>query len=185
MNKWLSILIVAGVLSSGCTSTAAPGNPSPTVEQPGSSTPVETSPSEPLITPTNIPVSSIVVNTLAPTANSLSPTAEQTQPGGNELNHGKVYLDKVEVLMEGNDPARPMIRLQGSLPTPCDKLQVDVGKPDSENRIQVQVYSEIDPNQMCAQVLVPFTKNVSLENLPAGKYTVWVNGKQAGNIDMP
>jgi len=185
MNKWLSILIVAGVLSSGCTSTAVPGNPSPTIEQPGSSTPVETGQTVPLTTPTNTLIPSIVVNTPAPTANSLSPTTEQTQPGGNGLTQGEVYLDKVDVLMEGNNPARPMIRLQGSLPTPCNKLQVDIGKPDPENRIQVQVYSEVDPNQMCAQVLVPFTKNVPLENVEKGKFTVWVNGKQVGNIGLP
>jgi hypothetical protein len=130
-------------------------------------------------------VPSIVANTPAPTANSLPPTPEQTQPGENGLTHGDVYLDKMEILMQGSNPALPMIRLQGSLPTPCNKLQVDVGKPDPDNRIQVQVYSQVDPNQICAQVLVPFTKSVPIENLTTGKYTVWVNGKQAGNIDMP
>jgi hypothetical protein len=189
MKKWITFLIVVGILLGGCTGgavTAAPEVNSPTPVPPGSPTPVEANTtSAPSVVPDNSSMPSAAVNTPVPTANLLPATPVQTQPGGKGLTHADVYLDKVEVLMQGSNPVQPMLNLQGSLPTPCNKLQVEVGKPDSDNRIQVQVFSQVDPNQICAQVLVSFTKSVPLGNLSSGKYTVWVNGEQSGNIDMP
>ncbi len=186
MKQRISYLMVLGILlSAGCTGPAAQANPTPTFEQPASSTPVVVNPTEPLAASTNTLMPSSIPITPAPTANLILPTQQQTQSGENGLTNSDVYLDKVEVIMQGSAPMRPTLQLQGSLPTPCNKLQIIVGKPDASNLIKVQVTSQVDPNQMCAQVLVPFTKSVPIENLSSGKYTVWVNGKQAGNIDMP
>jgi len=185
MKQWISILIVSGILLSGCTSTATLENNTPTRELFASSTPTVAAPTETLTLLTNTPVPSIQAITPVPTANLLQPTPEQTQSGANGLTHNNVYLDKVEVLLTGKNPAQPTIRLQGSLPTPCDKLQIEIGKPDSNNQIQVQVYSLSDPNQICAQVLVPFAQSAPIKNLGTGKYSVFVNGNHAGDIVVP
>jgi hypothetical protein len=186
LKIWISILSIFGILLGGCTSTSSPQNSTATRQLLASSTPTGIGPTETLISPTTTPVPTTLADTAVPTANLL-PTSqpEQTQPAGNGLIQNDVYLDKVELVMSGSHPAQPTIRLQGTLPTPCNKLQVDVGKPDSSNKIQVQVYSQIDPTQMCAQVLVPFTQDVPIKNLSSGSYSVWVNGKQAGKIDVP
>ena len=184
--KWISILSIFGIMLGGCTSNSSPQNNTASTQLLVSSTPTETGPTETLISPTTMLVPTTLADTAVPTA-ILLPTSqpEQTQPAGNGLIQNDVYLNKVEVVMSGSHPAQPTIRLQGSLPTPCNKLHVDVGKPDSSNKIQVQVYSQIDPGQMCAQVLVPFTQDVPIKNLSSGSYSVWVNGKQAGIIDVP
>jgi hypothetical protein len=55
--------------------------------------------------------------------------------------------------------------------------------PDDQNQIQVEVYSVIDPEQMCIQVLEPLEANIGLGSFPSGHYTVFVNGEQVGEFD--
>ena len=186
VKGWIFSWIVIGALLNGCTSTAVMEKNTATVQAQASFTPAGTNSTATLTIPTYTLMPSIMAATPTPTT-VLIPTLqkESTQPGMNGLIRSEVYLEQVEVSMSGNNPVQPMIRLKGSLPTPCNKLQVDIGKPDPKNQIQVDVYSLIDPNQICAQVIVPFTQNVPLKDLSKGKYTVWVNGIQAGDINVP
>ena len=80
-------------------------------------------------------------------------------------------------------PVQIMLALKGSLPTPCNQLRVVDNPPDKQNRIQVEVYSVLDPEQMCAQVLEPFEANIGLGSFPRGHYSVWVNGEMVGEFD--
>jgi hypothetical protein len=72
--------------------------------------------------------------------------------------------------------------LQGALPTPCNQLRVIARSPDEQNRIQVDVYSVVDPSQVCAQVLEPLDANIGLGSFPTGHYSVWVNGEMVGEF---
>jgi hypothetical protein len=47
----------------------------------------------------------------------------------------------------------------------------------------VDVYSLVNPSQVCVQVLEPFEESIDLGTFPAGHYTVWVNGDIAGEFD--
>ncbi|RLD09540.1 MAG: hypothetical protein DRI56_03970 [Chloroflexota bacterium] len=97
--------------------------------------------------------------------------------------HGQVYLDASEVtLTKGGEV---MLRLIGSLPTPCHKLRALIAEPDAENKIIVNIYSVSDPSGMCVQVLAPFDEDVPLGAFEAGEYTVWVNGEQVGVFQSP
>jgi hypothetical protein len=49
----------------------------------------------------------------------------------------------------------------------------------------VEVYSLVDPDVACIQVLEPFQQGINLGSLPQGSYTVYVNGEQVGEIDAP
>ena len=73
--------------------------------------------------------------------------------------------------------------LAGDLPTPCNQLRAKINPPDTENKIVVDVYSVVDPNQVCVQVLEPFEASIDLGAFPTGHYTVWVNGEMAGEFD--
>ena len=186
VKGWIFFWIVVGTLLNGCTSTAVMEKKTTTVQAQASSSPAITTSTATLVLPTYTLMPTIVAATTTPST-VLIPTLqkESTRPGMNGSTRSDVYLEQVDVFMSENNPVQPMIRLKGTLPTPCNKLQIDIGKPDPKNQIQVDVYSLINSNQICAQVIIPFTQNVPIKDLSSGKYTVWVNGKQAGDINVP
>jgi hypothetical protein len=105
------------------------------------------------------------------------------QPGDTTLTRGTVIIDSAEILVMESDPVQIMLTLAGSLPTPCNQLRVVNHEPDEQNRIHVDVYSVIDPGQICIQVEEPFEANFGLGSFPSGHYTVWVNGEMVGDFD--
>jgi len=105
------------------------------------------------------------------------------QRDDGKLTRGNVYIDRSELLIMESYPVQIALVLQGSLPTPCNQLRVIAKPPDEQNRIQVEVYSVIDPGQVCVQVLEPFETNIGLGSFPTGHYTLWVNAEQVGEFD--
>ena len=103
--------------------------------------------------------------------------------GGQGMLRGHAFPDVMELNSEPGAPAKVSLLIKGDLPTPCHILQLDMAAPDGENRIQIEVYSLVDPYNMCAQVLVPFEQVLVLGNFSAGKYSVWVNGEKVGEFD--
>jgi hypothetical protein len=75
-----------------------------------------------------------------------------------------------------------MLNLKGTLSTPCHHLRAKVNQPDAENRIQVEVYSIHDPDEICIQMLEEYETNIPLGSFPDGSYTIWVNGEQVGEF---
>ncbi len=112
-----------------------------------------------------------------------TPLADFPTPARSTLQRGNAYLDSTELLTLESYPLQFTLVLKGSLPTPCNDLRVDVKPPDAENRIDVDVYSESNPDRMCAQVLKPFEENFSLGSFPTGHYTLWVNGELVAEFD--
>jgi hypothetical protein len=107
------------------------------------------------------------------------------QPGDAQLLRGNVYLDSAQLLVLESYPPQYRLALTGSLPDPCHSLRVQPAAPDAENRILVDVYALADPSAVCIQMLKPFTVSVPLvvDGLPAGHYTVWVDGEKVGEFD--
>jgi hypothetical protein len=99
------------------------------------------------------------------------------------LTQDNVYLDHSELSIMESYPIQVALVLQGSLPTPCHQLRAIANPPDEQNRIQVQVYSLIDPTQICIQVLEPFEANIALGSFPSGHHSLWVNGELVGEFD--
>jgi len=101
---------------------------------------------------------------------------------GNMTREG-LFIDHSEVLVMESYPVQIVLVLQGSLPTPCNQLRVIARPPDDGNRIQVDVYSVVDPSQVCTQVLEPLEANVGLGSFLPGHYSVAVNGEPVGEFD--
>ena len=98
---------------------------------------------------------------------------------------GPVYLEDCGILQEGSCPVKVKLNLKGALPTPCHKLRVNIADPDDQNRIQIEVYSILEPaDAICAQVLAPFEKLVPLGSFYDGEYSVWVNGQMVGKFGL-
>lgn len=95
------------------------------------------------------------------------------------LLRGNVFLTATDVLVLESYPPRYVLILRGALPTPCHQLRIRVQPPDAKGNVQIEVYSVVDGNQICIQVLKDFEVQYPLE-LGAGEYTFWVNGKKVG-----
>jgi hypothetical protein len=106
-------------------------------------------------------------------------------PGDEALARSNVELETAEVLTLESWPPQYMLHLAGWKGNPCAQLRVEVADPDAQNRIEVEVYTVVDPAAVCIQVLESFKVNVPLGSLDGGAYSVWVNGQQVAEIVAP
>jgi len=105
------------------------------------------------------------------------------QPGDVNFSRGNVFIEEMGLLIRESFPPQITLGISGNLPTPCHQLRAVISVPDTENKINVEVYTVVDPNMMCTQVLKPFQENIELVTPPTGHYSVWVNGELAGEFD--
>lgn len=102
--------------------------------------------------------------------------------GDESMSRGEVYIDSLSILVLESFPPQYQLQVQGYLPTPCHQLRAIVDEPTIDSEIHVQVYSVVDPNMACIQVLEPFEVNIPLGSYVRGSYTVFVNGEEVGKI---
>lgn len=125
---------------------------------------------------TSPPVDSMPTN--EPSTNPLAP-----QPGDADLSRGEVYINEASLIIRESFPPQISVTITGDLPTPCNQLRAEIHPPDSENKVLLEGYSLVDPDQICVQVLEPFEESINLGTFPTGHYTVWVNDQMAGEFD--
>lgn len=162
MKYFAPVLLVFSLLLSACASTAdesAVSYPNPSEQN------------------TSYPNPSYPNTSIMPPSNEYSP-----QPDDAALDRGEAYIDISDVLTLESFPLQFMLHLAGNLPTPCNTLRVVAYPPDAENKINVDVYSLSDPDQICTQVLQPFDVNIPLGSFPEGKYSIWVNDEMIAEI---
>jgi hypothetical protein len=116
-------------------------------------------------------------------ANEPPPNPFSAKPDDAKLVRQKAFVQESDVVIRESYPPQISVNLSGDLPTPCNQLRVDIGKPTSDNKINIDVYSVIDPNIMCTEVVQPFEESISMGVFPAGHYSVFVNGELAGEFD--
>lgn len=113
-----------------------------------------------------------------PRVNAFSP-----KPGDDKLSRGNVHINEKSLVIRESYPPQISLSINGDLPTPCHELRAEIASPDPENKIVVEVYSVVDPDLACTQVLEPFEEFIDLGTFSPGHYTVWVNGELAGEFD--
>jgi hypothetical protein len=124
---------------------------------------------------TNTPTSTDSTNAIS---NALAP-----RPEDSALTRGPVYLDSTDLLTMESFPLQFALGLKGNLPTPCHQLRISSNGPDAQNQIHLDVYSVVDPNVVCAEVLEPFELNFPLGSYPSGHYILFVNEAQVAEFD--
>lgn len=160
--RYKIVLLLAALLLTSC--TINPGQTSEPADIPPD-TAVTSPPLDDL--PTNKPME----NPFAP------------QPNDAKLTRGIVFIEESGLLIRESYPPQISLGLSGNLPNPCHQLRAEIGNPSSENKIHVNVYTVVDPNRMCTEVLKPFQENIDLGTFPSGHYSVWLNGELAGEFD--
>lgn len=94
----------------------------------------------------------------------------------------EAFVERSEILVMESYPPQFALSVSGSLPTPCHQLRVAIDEPDQENRIQIRIYSVVDPGEVCVQVLESFDENIPLGTPPPDYYKVFINGEEIGEI---
>jgi inhibitor of cysteine peptidase len=86
-------------------------------------------------------------------------------------------VDSVDVLTLESFPVQINVQVQGNLPDGCTELQEPL-VTQTDNTFTVVLGTVRPAEAMCTQALVPYETSVPLdvEGLPAGEYTVIVNG---------
>ncbi len=107
------------------------------------------------------------------------------QPGDGSLARGGVEIVKAEAAVTAGSPAQVQLKISYFTPTPCHQFRLVVSKPDAGKRIDIQAYSLMKTGQVCTlmRLATPSVANLDLGSLPAGHYTVWINGSQATEFD--
>ena len=115
-----------------------------------------------------------------------SPPSEPV-PGQGEWSRGEAFVNDAQLAIAESFPIQVAIEIQGDLPTPCNRLMVEISEPDADNHINIEVYSLVNPAETCIAVIEPFSERVSLppELLVDGTYSVFVNGTLVGEFTYP
>lgn len=156
--RQLIILVIVATLVTACAPmpTNVPGPDSPVVNPTDNGNPTQTQPAMPSYVP---------------------------QPNDINLSRASAFVDEMGLLIRESYPPQITLGISGNLPTPCHQLRANINPPDTENKIKVEVYTVVDPNMICTQVLKPFQENIELGTFPSGHYSVWVNEELAGEFD--
>jgi putative hemolysin len=94
---------------------------------------------------------------------------------------GPAQIDEVTVQMLESFPVQVEVLIRGSLPNSCTQIdKLDQRFDPEENIFWIEITTVRTTDDACAQALVPFEDTVPLDvyGLPAGTYTVDVNGKR-------
>jgi len=95
---------------------------------------------------------------------------------------GLATVESVEIERQELLTSSVSVRVQGTLPDACTEIgQINQGRDMANDRLWVEIMSSRPADMACAEVVTPFAETVPLdvERLPAGTYTVDVNGVTA------
>jgi inhibitor of cysteine peptidase len=97
--------------------------------------------------------------------------------GGSEYVYGTATVETIDVLILESFPVQVKVVAQGHLPDSCTEIN-EAKTEKKENSFNIDISTRRPKDAICAQVLVPFNRTISLDaqGLKAGNYTVNVNG---------
>lgn len=101
-------------------------------------------------------------------------TPPTTDVNLDDLPHAPIFVGRRELHMDG-DIGR--LGLAGDLPTPCHTPMWTV--EHGAGRIDVEVWTVVEPDLVCSQVLQPFDIEISLGEI-TGAATVFLDGEEIG-----
>jgi len=106
---------------------------------------------------------------------------ESPEPKGDgEFIHGEAVVEKVEIMFLESFPLQVHVTAVGYLPDPCTDIEeVFIERQGTHFEVLITTLREADV--MCIQVIEEFEQIIPLDvyELPAGDYTVAVNGIEA------
>ena len=80
------------------------------------------------------------------------------------------------------NPIRAELNILGSMPSVCNELRVKFNPPDETYKVDIEIYSLVNPNVNCDNVFQQFKTTILLGLYSQGQYTVWVNDAYVGDF---
>lgn len=125
-------------------------------------------------------VSSFLATVLLVSTAGVSTIASEPTTATGDPN--PVYLDSTQILYLESYPVQVNLLVRGSLPTPCHQPLYEVR--DLGDSIDVLLWSQTDPDQICIQVLEPFELVIPLGSFESADMPVFLNGEKVGQIEI-
>ncbi len=105
-------------------------------------------------------------------------------PDEDKMIRGGISPGSAEIIMLESFPVQVILNISGMLPTPCNLPRAEVSEPDAENNIHVEMWTLVEPDAICIQVLQPFEVNIPLGSYESGSYTVYLNDNEVGEFSL-
>ena len=105
-------------------------------------------------------------------------------PDEEKMIRGDISAGSAEIIMLESYPVQVVLQVSGMLPTPCNMPRAEVTGPDADNNIYVEMWTLLEPDAVCIQVLQPFEVNIPLGSYESGSYTVYLNDKEVGEFSL-
>lgn len=111
----------------------------------------------------------------------ITPTAQPTPtlaPTPALPEEGLATVDSIELMIMESFPVQVSVRARGDLPDGCTEID-QIESTRNGDAFQVTIATLRAADAVCTEALVPFDETISLDvvDLPAGTYTVDVNGR--------
>ena len=103
------------------------------------------------------------------------PSNGDSDDGDNQLIIADMPIAGIEVLFATSDPVQVTVEVNGWLPDSCTAHH-ETHQAQEGNTITIQITTTRPRDFACATVVTEYQENVSIGTLPAGDYTVIVNG---------
>lgn len=114
-----------------------------------------------------------------PASGSESPAAPVEEPaeGSGAIQTGEAVVESVDALILESFPVQVNVVAVGYLPDGCTTIG-EVTSQQNGNEFKVTITTERPADAMCTEAIVPYEEVIPLDvaGLPAGQYTVTVNG---------
>ena len=106
---------------------------------------------------------------------------DQVGQVAGEVIVGEAVVDEVSVVMLESFPVQAQATFNGNLPDGCTTIGA-IDQVLEGTTLRVSVATERPADALCTQALVPFEETIMLDilGLPAGDYSVAINGATAG-----
>lgn len=105
-------------------------------------------------------------------------------PDEDEMIRGGISAGSAEIIMMESFPVQVYLQVSGMLPTPCNMPRAEVSGPDDDNKIYVEMWTLVEPDAVCIQVLQPYEVSIPLGSYKSGSYTVYLNDKEVGEFSL-
>ena len=112
-----------------------------------------------------------VVIAMAFAAAACNGSAEADEGSGSDRVRGPAFVEDVQFVFLESYPVQVRATIVGNLPTPCHEAVAEVTDSDGTT-VTVDVYSLVDPQAVCAEVLDPFEVTVEVGSFETGEYVL-------------
>jgi hypothetical protein len=98
---------------------------------------------------------------------------------------GDVIVEASSLTRMETTPPAMLLNFSYFPPSPCHQLRVEVTPPDVQNRINITAYG-VAENKPCEleSIATSVPASLDLGGLPAGHYSISLNGNVVGEFDM-